>query len=219
MARIRENRQVHERKREREGRERELRNFNYVRKKLPSKKPFFIKITLNRVLVLPKQNVRFPVMFLTRERKRARRNTESKKVNEAGNERRGKEEKGRHSSLEWRKVAENVRVKKQRESSLAFQRWETTLRLEGTALLSQLSKCAKVCSKEEQASGARRRENRRAEWMGKNKEEWFGIEKARKYDRNGSPLAESSNDSTLYPPIGFMGTAWRSCGPFDREIA
>lgn len=100
MARIRENRQVHERKREREKEERELRNFNYVRKKLPSKKPFFIKITLNRVLVLPKQNVRFPVMFLTRERKRARRNTESKKVNEAGNERRGKEEKGRHSSLE-----------------------------------------------------------------------------------------------------------------------
>lgn len=112
-------------------------------------------------------------------------------MNEAGGERRGKEEKGRHSSLEWRKVAENVRVKKQRESSLAFQRWETTLRLEGTALLSQLSKCAKVCSKEEQTSGARRRENRKAEWMGKNKEEWFGIEKARKYDRNGSLLTES----------------------------
>lgn len=75
LARIRENRQVHERTREREGGgDRELRNFNYVRKKLPSKKPFFIKITLDQVLVLPKQNDRFPVMFLTRERKRARRN-------------------------------------------------------------------------------------------------------------------------------------------------
>lgn len=73
LARIREN--GRENKRERGGGEdRELRNFNYVRKKLPSKKPFFIKITLDQVLVLPKQNVRFPVMFLTRERKRARRN-------------------------------------------------------------------------------------------------------------------------------------------------
>lgn len=113
LARIRENRQVHERTRERErgGEDRELRIFNYVRKELPSKKPFFIKITLDRVLVFPKQNVRFPVMFLTRERKRARRNTKSERVNEAGGKRRGKEEKRRHSSLEWRKVAENVRVK------------------------------------------------------------------------------------------------------------
>lgn len=73
LARIRENGRENKRERER-GEDRELRNFNYVRKKLPSKKPFFIKITLDQVLVLPKQNVRFPVMFLTRERKRARRN-------------------------------------------------------------------------------------------------------------------------------------------------
>lgn len=39
---------------------------------------------------------------------------------------------------------------------------------------------------------------------------------ARKRDRNGSLLHESSDDSTLYPSTGFMSLC-RLFGPFDRE--
>ena len=53
------------------------------------------------------------------------------------------------------------------ESSLVFQRWETTLRLEGTALLSRLSKCARYApNKEEQPSGLRRETEKKREERG-----------------------------------------------------